>query len=139
MTGIFSKPSEDVDLTHPDLKYFGEALLLLGFAYKLLRWVFRTKAEVEGVDPASFWSSLGEKLNPLSGLADLVDNINQLLGRGRYASQSVTVILNPTADPGRTGTSVGPESPPSTLLDILTPEQRKLVLEQLTKEDQRHS
>jgi len=61
-------------------------------------------------------------LNPFSGLADLVDNVNQLLGRGKYASSNA-----------------GPEPAPETLLDILTPEQRKLVLEQLARNEKRDS
>jgi hypothetical protein len=132
-----------MDITHPDLKYLGEALFLLGIAYKLLRWVYRTEAEVDGVDPGSFWSRVGTALNPFSGLADLVDNINQLLGRGKYASSNITVIVQPAAslraNTAATATSAGHEPAPETLLDILTPEQRKLVLEQLAQNEKRDS
>jgi hypothetical protein len=123
-----------VDLNHPDLKYGGEALALLGIAFRLASWAWRTKRDLEappGTTDAdvSVWRGVGGIVDAGRGF---LDGIRQLLGRSSvtYATETVTgdapVITAPQQPPDT-------DEAPATLLDALTPAQRTLVLARLAQ------
>jgi hypothetical protein len=131
-----------MDLGHPDLKYGAEALTLLGIAYRLASWAWRTERELEdppGVsdDDASWWPGVDGIVDGISEMwRGFIADVRQLVGGRGDNPAALTITMTSSAAAPSPG-ELGNAPPPATLLDALTPAQRMLVLEQLARDEGR--
>lgn len=109
----------------PQLKYAGEAIVLVGIAFRLLRWAF--DAVREGDAPPSAYSidlSASNGVHPPSAAAAL----------SALVSDSPSVQLHQTTLLENFNGTQSPADPnlfPPEMLAAMTPEQRAKVLETL--------
>lgn len=145
-----------MDFSH--LKYAGEAVFLLGAAFRLLHWVFGALAD--GDAPPSAYADYGAPVAPppLSPLSDgsltplAVNNVTTLGPTASHSTPHTATVLTQVAmQPASLLSTLGmlaakqrdPEAPPNagdpalfpqSMLDAMTPEQQAQVISTLVKQ-----
>lgn len=113
---------------HVNLKYLGEAIFLIGIAFRLLRWA---------------WSAVQEGDAPPSASPDVTASVGGALPPKGVGQQVATLLDSGPGAVGGLAPSWGTHDPatasnadlfPPAMLAAMTPEQRAAVLETLVKE-----